>query len=371
MIKKKKTNLLDRFFKSNDPGSIEDNSLRKDMLQDTPYDNESMTKIDQTIKSRFIGSKRNWVQRLKSGLAKTSASLSEGISQVFAKRQLDSESFEDLEDLLIQADLGIETTARIVDHLSSNRYDKTISPKEVLEVLANEIEIILEPVAQKLDIVASRKPHVILVVGVNGTGKTTTIGKLAAKYCSEGRKVLLVAGDTFRAAAIEQLQIWGDRVGCEVAHRNAGADSASLGFDALTKAKEQNIDILMMDTAGRLHNKKELMDELGKIIRVIRKVDATAPHDVLLVVDATTGQNALRQVEAFRDRAGITGLIMTKLDGTASGGIIVAIAAQYGIPVHAIGVGEGVEDLAPFDAKEFALAIAQPKNIELDNSDTH
>jgi fused signal recognition particle receptor len=302
--------------------------------------------------------RQGWFQRLKSGLSKTSSRLTEGIASVFTKRKLDAESLEDLEDLLIQADLGVDTAMRITDRLSSGRYDKGISPEEVREILAGEVEAVLAPVARELVLDTSRKPHVILMVGVNGTGKTTTIGKLAAKYSAEGKKVLLVAGDTFRAAAIEQLQVWGERVGCEVMSRAVGADSAGLGFDALTRAKAEGFDVVMMDTAGRLQNKAALMDELEKVVRVMRKVDGTAPHDVLLVLDATTGQNALSQVEVFRERAGVTGLVMTKLDGTARGGILVAIAAKHGLPVHAIGVGEGIEDLAPFDAKEFAQAIA-------------
>ena len=217
----------------------------------------------------------------------------------------------------------------------------------------------LRPVAKPLEIVPGRKPHVILVVGVNGTGKTTTIGKLARQYVNDGRHVMLAAGDTFRAAAIDQLRIWGDRTAATVVARDVGADSASLGFDALTAAREGEYDVLLMDTAGRLQNKQVLMDELEKVIRVMRKVDPTAPHDVVLVLDATTGQNALSQVEVFRERAGVTGLVMTKLDGTARGGILVAIAARFGLPVHAIGVGEGVDDLQPFDADEFARAIAQ------------
>ena len=302
--------------------------------------------------------KQSWFQRLKAGLSKTSSKLTEGITSVFTKRKLDASSIDDLEDLLIQADLGVDTAMRITDKISDGRYDKGISADEVREILADEVESVLKPVAQPLTINPENRPQVVLMVGVNGTGKTTTIGKLAAKYRNEGKKVLLAAGDTFRAAAIEQLQVWGERTGCEVMSREVGADAAGLAFDALTKAKSEGFDVLMMDTAGRLQSKADLMDELEKIVRVLKKVDRDAPHNVLLVLDATTGQNALSQVEVFGERAGVTGLVMTKLDGTARGGILVAIANKHQIPVHAIGVGEGVEDLAPFDAKEFAHAIA-------------
>jgi len=302
--------------------------------------------------------KKNWFARLTSGLAKTSAKLTEGITSVFTKRQLDAETLGELEDLLIQADLGIETANRITVALSKNRLDKSITPDEVRAVLAAEVEKVLAPVAKPLVIDASRKPHVILVVGVNGGGKTTTIGKLASRFRGEGRKVMVAAGDTFRAAAIDQLKVWGERTGATVVARGVGADSSGLAFDALQQAREQQMDVLIVDTAGRLQNKQALMDELEKMIRVMRKIDADAPHDVILVLDATTGQNAINQVEVFRDRAGVTGLVMTKLDGTARGGILVAIAARHGLPVHAIGVGEGVDDLQSFDAAEFARAIA-------------
>ena len=304
------------------------------------------------------GASKNWFVRLTSGLAKTSAKLTEGITSVFTKRRLDAETLDELEDLLIQADLGIETADRITTALAKNRHDKSITPDEVRAVLAAEVESVLAPVARPLIIDASRKPHVILVVGVNGGGKTTTIGKLASRFRSEGRKVMVAAGDTFRAAAIDQLKVWGERTGATVIARSVGADSSGLAFDALQQAREQQVDILIVDTAGRLQNKQALMDELEKMIRVMRKIDAAAPHDVILVLDATTGQNAINQVEVFRERAGVTGLVMTKLDGTARGGILVAIAARYGLPVHAVGVGEGIDDLQSFDAAEFARAIA-------------
>ncbi len=302
--------------------------------------------------------KQGWFQRLKTGLTKTSSRLTQDIAGIFTKRKLDADTLQELEDLLIQADLGVETAMRITDALSKDRHNKEISPEEVRAVLAHEVERVLVPVAQPLLIDDSTKPHVILVVGVNGTGKTTTIGKIAHRLTQDGRKVMMAAGDTFRAAAIDQLKIWGERTGAEVVARNVGADSAGLAFDALMRARAQQCDVLLVDTAGRLQNKAVLMDELEKVVRVLRKIDATAPHQVLLVLDATTGQNALNQVEVFKDKAGVTGLVMTKLDGTARGGILVAISAKFGLPVHAIGVGEGIDDLDHFDAQEFARAIA-------------
>jgi len=302
--------------------------------------------------------KQGWFQRLKAGLTKTSAKLSEDIAGIFTKRKLDADTLQELEDLLIQADLGVETAMRITEALSKGRYNKEIAPAEVRAVLAAEVERVLTPVAKPLLLEGDHRPHVILVVGVNGTGKTTTIGKLAQRFVQEGKKVTLAAGDTFRAAAIDQLEIWGERTGAEVIARGVVADSAGLAFDALKRARENSSEVLLIDTAGRLQNKQALMEELEKVIRVLRKIDPEAPHQVLLVLDATTGQNALNQVEVFKDKAGVTGLVMTKLDGTAKGGILVAISAKFGLPVHAIGVGEGVEDLAAFDAGEFARAVA-------------
>ena len=302
--------------------------------------------------------KRSWFQRLKSGLTKTSAKLSEGITGLFTKRKLEAGTLDELEDLLIQADLGVETAMRITETLSKGRYEKGLSPEDVKAVLAGEVERVLAPVAKPLVIDSAHRPHVILVVGVNGSGKTTTIGKLAEQFRREGRRVMMAAGDTFRAAAIEQLKVWGERTGATVIARNIGSDASGLAFDALKEAQASGSDVLLIDTAGRLQNKQALMDELEKVIRVLRKLDPAAPHDVLLVLDATTGQNALSQVDVFREKAGVTGLVMTKLDGTARGGILVAIAAKHAVPVHAIGVGETVEDLQPFDAGEFARAIA-------------
>lgn len=301
---------------------------------------------------------QSWWERLRSGLSRSSQPLAAGIAGVFTKRRLDRESLEELEDLLLQADLGVETAARVTDALANERLNRDISPDEVRAVLAGEVEKVLSPVARPLEVDTGKAPFVILVVGVNGTGKTTTIGKLAARFHKEGRTVMLAAGDTFRAAAIEQLKIWGERARVPVISRASGADAAGLAFDAMVEAKKAGTNVLLVDTAGRLQNKAELMAELAKIIRVIRKHDPSAPHSVLLTLDATTGQNAVNQVEVFRDQSGVTGLVMNKLDGTARGGILVAIAARTGLPVHFIGVGEGIDDLSPFDAADFARAIA-------------
>jgi fused signal recognition particle receptor len=300
----------------------------------------------------------NWFQRLRQGLSRSSNALGEGISSVFTKRKLDAATLEEFEDVLIRADLGVDTATRIGEALRQGRFNRDISDEEVKAVLAAEVEKVLAPVAQPLLIDPKAKPHVVLVVGVNGTGKTTTIGKLASKSAKAGLKVVLAAGDTFRAAAIDQLRIWGQRTGATVVAREAGADSAGLAHDALSRAKAEGADLLLIDTAGRLQNKAELMAELEKVIRVIRKLEPGAPHSVLLVLDATTGQNALQQVEVFGQKTGVTGLAMTKLDGTARGGILVAIAAKYKLPVHFIGVGEQADDLEPFAAKDFARAIA-------------
>jgi fused signal recognition particle receptor len=302
--------------------------------------------------------KQSWWQRLKGGLTRTSSQIGTAITDLVTKRKLDAATIEDLEDLLIRADLGVTVAGRIAEAVARGRYEKAIEPDEVKAILAREVEAVLGPVAKPLVVDATAKPFVILVVGVNGSGKTTTIGKLAAKLRQQGRRVVLAAGDTFRAAAIEQLKIWGERVGAAVVARGPGSDSASLAYEALEQARGEAADVLIVDTAGRLQNKTALMGELEKIVRVMKKVDATAPHAVLLVLDATVGQNALSQVEEFAKVAGVTGLVMTKLDGTARGGILVAIAAKHALPVHFIGVGEGVDDLEPFAARDFARAIA-------------
>jgi fused signal recognition particle receptor len=303
---------------------------------------------------------KNWWKRLSSGLKRTSSSLGGAIADLVTKRRLDAAAVEELEHELIRADLGPEFAGRIAAVLGEGRFDKAIVPDEMKAVLAGEIEKVLAPVAKPLEITA--RPFIILVAGVNGSGKTTTIGKLAAKFRAEGKSVMMVAGDTFRAAAIDQLKIWGERTGAGVMAREPGSDPASLAFDALTAAKAQGTDIVLVDTAGRLQNRAELMSELEKMVRVMRKVEPASPHAVLLVLDATVGQNALNQVDIFGKVAGVTGLVMTKLDGTARGGILVAIASRFGLPVHFIGVGEGVEDLAPFTARDFARAIVGLEN---------
>jgi fused signal recognition particle receptor len=316
-----------------------------------------MNEVTQDTEPDADRGRASWWKRLSTGLRRTSTSIGTAITDLVAKRKLDAAMIEELEDALIRADLGTATAARITAAIAVGRYDKEIDADEVKGVLAAEVEKVLSPVAQPLALTGA-KPFVVVVVGVNGSGKTTTIGKLAAKYRAEGRKVTLAAGDTFRAAAIEQLKIWGTRTGAEVIAREPGADSAGLAYEALAAARRHNSDVLLIDTAGRLQNKTELMGELEKIIRVLRKLDADAPHAVLLVLDATVGQNALSQVAEFTRIAGVTGLAMTKLDGTARGGILVAIAEKFGLPVHFIGVGEGVDDLEPFKARDFARAIA-------------
>ena len=299
--------------------------------------------------------KQGWFGRLRQGLSRSSTKLSEGITGIFTKRKLDQATLDELEELLIQADLGAGTAAKLVGAFGKTRFGQEIAPEEVKSALAGEIAKILEPVAQPLT--PTEKPSVVLVVGVNGSGKTTTIGKLAQLYREDGKKVMLAAGDTFRAAAVEQLQIWGERVGAPVIAKGAGADPAGLAYEALEGARAEGIDILLIDTAGRLHTKSNLMEELRKVIRVLRKLDASAPHHCLLVLDATTGQNALAQVETFKQMVDVTGLVVTKLDGTAKGGVLVAIADKFKLPVHAIGIGEKAGDLRPFSAEAFARGL--------------
>jgi len=302
--------------------------------------------------------KRTWWTRLREGLARSSGSIGTGLVEIFTKRKLDDAMLEDLEDILIRSDLGVATATKITKAVGKGRYDKMIDVDDVKAILASEVEQVLAPLALPLTIDPALKPFVILIVGVNGSGKTTTIGKLALKLTQEGKKVMLAAGDTFRAAAIEQLRIWGERLGCPVIAREQGGDAAGLAFDAIKAAQAGQADVLLMDTAGRLQNRAELMAELEKIIRVMKKVDASAPHAVILVLDATVGQNAMTQVEIFGRVAGVTGLVMTKLDGTARGGILVAVAEKFHLPVHFIGVGETAEDLESFEARDFARAIA-------------
>jgi fused signal recognition particle receptor len=302
--------------------------------------------------------KKSWFAQLKAGLSRTSNSLTENLAGVLTKRKLDEETLDELEEVLIKADLGVGMADRIREALTKGRHDKGLTEDDVRHVLATEVASVLEPVAEPLTLDPAAKPHVILVVGVNGTGKTTTIGKLAHQFERDGKSVMLAAADTFRAAAIDQLKVWGGRVGAEVVAKDVGADPAGVAYEALERAKREGTDVLLIDTAGRLQNKGDLMAELAKIVRVLKKIDETAPHSVMLVLDATTGQNAISQVQTFQEIAGVTNLVVTKLDGTARGGILVAIAERFGLPINAIGIGEGIEDFEPFDAHDFARAIA-------------
>lgn len=299
----------------------------------------------------------SWLGRLKAGLSRTARSIGDGVANILRRRKLDAAAIEDLEELLISADLGAAAAARLAGGLKSRRFEGGASPEQVRRALADDIAEILAPVARPLAPDPARKPHVVLAVGVNGTGKTTTLGKLASLWRGEGRKAVLAACDTYRAAAVEQLQIWGERAGAEVIAGKPGGDPAGLAFDALARAQAEGADLLLIDTAGRLQNKSDLMAQLAKIVRVLKKRDATAPHDTVLVLDATTGQNAHRQVAAFREMADVTGLVVTKLDGTARGGVAVALAEAFGLPIHAVGVGEGIDDLRPFEPRAFAAAL--------------
>jgi fused signal recognition particle receptor len=328
-------------------------------LADSFFPESTVAELPETAPSPIPPSpeRKGWLARLRGGLSKSSKTITGSITSIFTKRKLDAGTLGELEDVLIQADLGLATAERIVRAVSAGRYDKEIEPEEVKRILAEEVAKVLKPVEVPFNF-GTEKPFVILVVGVNGSGKTTTIGKLGAIAANEGFKVMFAACDTFRAAAIEQLTVWGTRVGARTVSRRTGADSSGLAFDAMTEARESGTDILFIDTAGRLQNKAYLMEELEKVVRVVKKQDESAPHAVLLVLDATTGQNAMTQAEVFTKVAGVTGLIMTKLDGTARGGILVAIAEKFKLPIHAVGVGEQIDDLQPFDAEAFARAIA-------------
>jgi fused signal recognition particle receptor len=303
-------------------------------------------------------SETSWFERMRAGFRKTSDRLSDNLSGLLTKASLDAQTLDEIEEALIASDLGPATAAKVRERLAGERFEKGLSEAAVRAVVADELEKILRPVAEPLEIVAFPRPQVILVVGVNGSGKTTTIAKLAHLFEEQDYSVLLAAGDTFRAAAIEQLRIWADRAGVPIITGPEGSDSSAIVYDGVKRATAEGIDVLIVDTAGRLQNKKDLMDELAKIRRVLGRLNPAAPHDVVLVLDATTGQNALSQIEVFREVAGVTGLVMTKLDGTARGGVLVAAAEKYGIPIHAIGVGEGMDDLRPFDPALAARAIA-------------
>ncbi len=319
--------------------------------------------------------RRGFFGRLRAGLSRSTERLTSGITGVFsARRRLDDEALKELEDVLIMADLGPATAAKLTANLAKEKFDKEVTDQEVREAFAEDIAAMLEPVAHPLTLDPARKPHVVLVVGVNGVGKTTTIGKLAQQFRAEGKSVFMAAGDTFRAAAVEQLQVWAARTGAQFVSGKHGVDAAGLAFGALEQAKAAGANVLLIDTAGRLHNKDNLMAELQKIARVIKKVDGEAPHDTVLILDATTGQNAHAQVETFRDMVDITGLIMTKLDGTARGGVLVALAERFKLPVHAIGVGESAADMRPFLPEDFARSlmglngdeVAEPVTLAID-----
>lgn len=325
--------------------------LRGGASDDAPKADADETAAEQEVE------KKGWLSRLRDGLSKSTKRVTESITALFTKKKLDQQTLDDLEDILIQADLGVTVAARLVAKLGKERFGKEVTDEEVRAAFAEDIAEILEPVAVPLAIDAARKPHVVLVVGVNGSGKTTTIAKLANLYRREGRSVMLAAGDTFRAAAVEQLKVWGERAGVPVVAKQTGADAAGLAFEALERARAEQTDVLLIDTAGRLHNKTNLMDELAKIVRVLRKLDPEAPHSCLLVLDATTGQNAHPQVETFKSMSPIDSLVVTKLDGSAKGGVLVALAEKFKLPVVAIGVGEGIDDLRPFEARAFARSL--------------
>ncbi|MDD9877276.1 MAG: signal recognition particle-docking protein FtsY [Magnetovibrio sp.] len=298
-----------------------------------------------------------WLGRLKNGLSRSSEKLTGGIVGLFTNRKLDRAALDELEEVLIGGDLGVATAMKLTQSLADTRFDQEVTPDEVRAHLAGQVAQILEPVARPLEIDAAHKPFVILVCGVNGSGKTTTIGKLAGQFRDAGQSVIIAAGDTFRAAAVEQLQIWGERAGAPVVTGAQGGDAAGLAFGALERARADGADVLMIDTAGRLQNRKDLMAELEKIVRVVKKLDETAPHATLLVMDATIGQNAHSQVETFKQMVDVSGLVMTKLDGSAKGGVVVALAEKFGLPVHAVGVGESIDDLRPFEADAFARSL--------------
>lgn len=300
----------------------------------------------------------SWFKKLKSGLSNTSSKVTQSLSSLLGRSKLDAASLEEVEDALIAADLGTASAMKLAAAMNKHKFDGPVDQDSLAAALADGITEILEPVARPIAIDSANDPHVVLLVGVNGSGKTTTAGKLAQQWRAQGKSVMLAAGDTFRAAAIEQLQIWGERTGTEVVAGKQGGDAAALAYEAMQQAKAKAIDVLIIDTAGRLQNRTELMEELGKIVRVIKKHDEAAPHDSIIVLDGTVGQNALSQVKAFQAVADLTGLIVTKLDGSARGGVVIALAQEFGLPVHAVGVGESADDLQPFQAREFANALA-------------
>ena len=327
---------------------------KKIPLKDKRPDESNALNIDD---KKIVLNENGFFKRITAGLSKSSSLMSEQMSSLFKKRKLDNAALNDLEDILIQADLGLEASGKVISSLSKEKFDKEVTELEIKITLGEVISEILTPLESPLKL-THKKPQILLFVGVNGSGKTTTLGKLAKKYSSQGKKVMIAAGDTFRAAAVEQLTVWSDLAGAKIISGKQGSDAAGLVYDAIDQAKEADTDILMIDTAGRLQNRTELMDELEKIVRVIKKQDASAPHHCILVLDATVGQNALMQTKAFTDHAGVTGIIMTKLDGTAKGGVLVALAEKYKLPIHAIGIGERIEDLENFSAAVFSAALS-------------
>ena len=327
---------------------------KKIPLKDKRPDESNALNIDD---KKIVLNENGFFKRITAGLSKSSSLMSEQMSSLFKKRKLDNAALNDLEDILIQADLGLEASGKVISSLSKEKFDKEVNELEIKITLGEVISEILTPLESPLKL-THKKPQILLFVGVNGSGKTTTLGKLAKKYSSQGKKVMIAAGDTFRAAAVEQLTVWSDLAGAKIISGEQGSDAAGLVYDAIDQAKEADTDILMIDTAGRLQNRTELMDELEKIVRVIKKQDASAPHHCILVLDATVGQNALMQTKAFTDHAGVTGIIMTKLDGTAKGGVLVALAEKYKLPIHAIGIGERIEDLENFSAAVFSAALS-------------
>ena len=359
---KKKVN-LEKKIKTDkiDPLVNQNKNIEHELVKEAPKKKSFFglfkKKTDVITPEKSPEKKKNWFQKLKTGLFKSSQKITQGVKKIFVNKKLDIQTLNDLEELLIMADLGPTAAEKLTAELANEKFDKDVKPEEVRTFLAKKIEHTLGEIARPLLFNNVKKPNVVLVVGVNGTGKTTTIGKLAHQYSIEGKKIMIAACDTFRAAAVEQLQIWSERSNTEFIKGNPGCDAAGLAYEALEKAKSKNIDILFIDTAGRVQNRTELMDELAKIIRVIRKIDSESPHHCLLTLDATTGQNALNQVEIFKEMAEISGLIVTKLDGSAKGGILLSLAEKFGLPVHAIGVGEKIEDLQSFEAREFAESL--------------